>query len=169
MVTTSACWRAFRVLFIWFGPLLAVGVACNGGPVGPTFDKLPGIYTGRWPGNINGWEVVLDVQAEPGNVQRWIPVGLNGVGTALQPVTGESHRVTLRGQTAGGNSTSFNLAIATITGPGGVILSGGLGLFSGSVAGDGRTWPGRFSSSTAGPFEMPIFGRGDYAVTLIKD
>jgi hypothetical protein len=97
-------------------------------------------------------------------------VGLNGVGTALQPVTGESHHVTLGGQTAGGNSTSFHLAIATVTGPGGVILSGGqgVGLFSGSVAGDGRTWPGRFSSWT-GPFDMPIFGRGDYAVTLIKD
>jgi hypothetical protein len=155
-----------------FGVLLALSVACNGGPTEPSLDDLVPTYTGRWRGNINGWPVVLDVLAEPGNVARWIPVGLEGTGTALNPATGESHRLTVLGQTAGENSTFFSLNIARVIGPGGVLLGGGqgVGLLKGAVSDDGRTWPGRFTSWPATlPDAEVIFGPGEHSVTLAKE
>ena len=156
---------------VLLGLLLALsGAACSGGPTEPTFDDLPGIYTGRWRGNINGFEVVLDVRATPGNSAQWISVGLDGEGTALNSATGESHRLTVSGQTSGESSTIFLLSIAYVFGTGGVILSGGqvTGNFRGGVSPDGRTWPGRWTSATSRD-NAPIFGPGEYSVTLIKE
>ena len=56
---------SWRRMVTFLGVLLAfTAAACNGGPTGPSDDELFGIYTGRWRGTINGFEVVLDVQAE---------------------------------------------------------------------------------------------------------
>jgi hypothetical protein len=159
-----------RRMVTFLGLLLAFSaMACNGGPTSPTFDELPRIYTGRWRGTINGFEVVLDVRATPGDSARWIPVGLDGEGTALNSATGESHRLTVSGHTAGENSTMFLLSIAYVLGPGGVILSGGqvTGNFHGAALPD-RTWPGHWTSAT-GIYTAPIFGPGEYSVTLIKE
>ena len=59
-----------------------------------------------------------------------------------------------------------------VTGTGGVILSGGqhVGMFSGGVSRDGRTWPGYLSPSHPANFDaLPIFGPGEHSVRLIKD
>ena len=174
MLDMTSCSRSIGcVAVLFFGLLVAFsGTACNSGPTEPTLDDLVGIHTGRWRGNINGWEVVLDVQAKPGNVERWVPVGLDGTGTALNPATGEIHRLTVFGQTVGATSTSFHLSITMVTGTGGVILSGGqhVGMFSGGVSRDGRTWPGYLSPSHPANFNaLPIFGPGEHSVRLIKD
>jgi hypothetical protein len=162
-----------RRMVTFLGLLLAFSaMACNGGPTEPSFDELPGIYTGRWRGNINAFEIVLDVQAEPGRAKDWVPVGLRGTGTGLNSATGESHRLTIRGSTAGGNTTSFTILTALETGPGGVILGGGevTGWFEDSASRDGRTWPGKFRSIPDDIINArPIFGPGEYSVTLIKE
>lgn len=167
-----------RRMVTFLGLLLAFsGVACNGGPTEPTFDELPGIYTGRWRGNINGWEVVLDVQAEPGDLQRWVPVGLRGTGTAFNSATGENHPLRVSGSTAGGNSTSFQLRTPYEFGPGGSVLGGNkhIASFDGvesaygsDVSPDGRTWTVRWRP-TDFTDEAPIFGQVTLPVTLIKD
>ena len=170
----SPSWALVRLrcLRLVLGLLIACGaVGCKSAPTEPAFDELAGIYTGRWRGMINGLAVVLDVRAEQGSAERWVPVGLGGTGVAVDPATGESHNLTILGQTTGPNTTWFGLSIAMVTGPGGVILSGGQGTgqFHGGVAADRRTWPGRFTSSAANDFDVPIFGRGEYAVTFSKD
>jgi hypothetical protein len=161
-------WRPMRLATGLFGVLLALSVACNGGPTEPSLDDLVPMHTGRWKGTINGWPVVLDVRAQPGNADQWIPVGLDGTGTALNPATGESHSLTVFGQSAGGNSTFFSLLTAWVIGPGGVILGGGkvVGLFEGAVSDDGRTWPGRWRVTNT---LDPLFGLGEGPVTLIKE
>jgi len=172
MSETNISWRPMRLVTGLFGVLLALSVACNGGPTDPSFDDLVPIHTGRWGGTINGWQVVLDVRAYPANDNGWISVGLDGTGTALNPATGESHRLTIGGQTVGPGATLFSLNIAQVLGPGGVLLSGGqgVGLFKGDVSGDGRTWPGRFTSWPATPPGAEvIFGPGEHSVTLTKE
>jgi hypothetical protein len=170
MADTNSRWRLMRRVTILFRLLLAFsGVACNV-PTEPTLDELVGIYTGRWRGNINGFEVVLDVRAEPGNAERWVPVGLHGTGTALNPATGEIHRLTAFGQTAGGNSTSLQLRTPDEFGPGGFVLGGNkhIASFDGYVSPDDRTWTVRWRPTdfTDG---APIFGQVTLPVRLIKD
>ena len=171
MLDMTACSRGIGWVAVLVGLLLTFsGTACNSGPTEPTLTDLPGTYAGRWRGNINGFEVVLDVRATPGDSARWIPVGLDGEGTALNSATGESHRLTVRGSTAGRGTTIFLLSIAYVLGPGGVVLSGGqvTGNFRGDPLPDGRTWPGHWTSAT-GIYNAPIFGPGEYSVTLIKE
>ena len=54
--------------------------------------------------------------------------------------------------------------------PGGVIVRSDkfTGKFKGEVSGDGRTWPGHWTSAD-GANADPIFGPGEYSVTLTKD
>ena len=76
------------------------------------------------------------------------------------------------GQTVGPNSTWFILSNARVLGPGGVLLSGGqgVGAFDGDVSGDGRTWPGRYTTWPATPPGAEvIFGPGEHSVTLTKE
>lgn len=170
--TTGA--RNVRALTAIASLLLALSAtACNGGPTEPTFDEMVGIYTGRWRGNINGFEVVLDVQAERGRPSEGGLVGLHGSATARNPGTGETHRLNVSGLAVGPNSTSFRLIIPHEVGPGGVIVrfQRGTGEFRGSVSPDRRTWPGHWTSATLadGPDADPIFGPAGGPVTLTKD
>jgi hypothetical protein len=158
----------------FLGLLLAFSAtACNGGPTEPTFDDLVGIYTGRWRGNINGFELVLDVQAERGRPESGGLVGLDGSATARNPGTGETHRLNVFGQAVGPASTWFRLIIPPEVGPGAVIVrfQQDTGEFFGSVSPDRRTWPGHWTSATLadGPDAAPIFGPGGGPVTLTKD
>ena len=158
---------------VLLGLLLASsGMGCKG-PTGPSDEDRASLYTGRWSGNINGFQVVLDIQAEwvSGPLHR--DLHLEGIGTALNPTTTEMHQLSIFGSgrlSAESRSAALlNIDIAREIGAGGVILSGGqhTGQFHGDVLGDGRTWPGRFTSTTYA-FAAPIFGPGDHPVTLIK-
>jgi hypothetical protein len=163
---------SWRRMVRFLGLLLAfTAAACNGGPAGPSDAELFALYTGTWRGNINGLQVVLDVQATKG----WGLPDLEGSGTALNPATGEMHMLTISGLVSSHRpesqaTTVFNLETARVFGPGGVLLGGGqhTGMFNGNVSRDGRTWPGRFSSTTSN-FGAPIFGPGEHSVTLTKD
>ena len=160
-----------RRMVTFLGLLLAFSaMACNGGPTGPTFDELVGIYTGRWRGTINGFEVVLDVQAERGRPSAGGLVGLHGSATARNPGTGETHRLNVSGLAVGPGSTSFILIIPPEVGPGGVIVRSQqvTGTFSGSVSPDRRTWPG-YWTLWGGADAAPIFGPGGGPVTMTKD
>jgi hypothetical protein len=101
----------------------ADAIACNSGPTRPTEEDRFGLYTGRWRGNINGVEVVLDMRAERGSGLPY----LGGTRTALNSATGEIHRLTISGfgTIVDAESTAvFNLFTAYEIGSGGVILSG---------------------------------------------
>lgn len=154
-------------VFLLVGLLLAFSApACKGGPTEPSDADVVARYTGRWRGNINGLEVVLEMRAEkvPGLVS------LDGTATALNPTTGEMHRLKIGGVKPGAGVPLFNLFTEEVIGPDGegVVLSQHTGQFLGEVSGDGRTWPGRFTTTTdnAG---APIFGPGEHAVTLTKE
>lgn len=166
--STSRCRRMVRFL----GLLLAFSaMACNGGPTAPTGDELVGIYTGRWRGTINGFEVVLDVQAHFAQPSSGVLLGLRGSATARNPGTGETQRLNVFGQaecrSCGG---WFELSIPAELGPGGVIVRSEqvTGSFDGSVPRDRRTWPGNWRS-WVGANADPIFGPGGGPVTLTKD
>lgn len=163
--TTSRLW-CFRCVIVLLGLSLAFSAtACNGGPTEPSFDDLVRIHTGRWRGNINGLEVVLDVHATKGSAGVGIEFG--GTGTA-RSATGESHRLRINGGAlVGAAGFSISAERGGETGPGSVILIT-TGDFAGEVSGDGRTWPGRFTSATAAG-AAPIFGLGQYDVTFLKD
>lgn len=159
-----------RRMVTFLGLLLAFSaMACNGGPTEPTRDELVGIYTGRWRGTINGFEVVLDVQAESGRPSSGVLLVLDGSATARNPGTGETHRLNVSGQAecrrCGG---WFILIIPPEVGPGAVIVRSeqGIGTFDGSVSSDRRTWPGYWTSVG---WPAPIFGPGGGPVTLTKD
>jgi hypothetical protein len=150
----------------FLGLLLAFSAtACNGGPTEPSFDELIRMYSGRWRGNINGLEVVLDVQASKGSF------GFNFLGTGTaRATTGEIHRLRIDGGALpSGDFAAFYISKETgpETQPGGVILTS-TGRFAGDVSPDGRSWPGRFTLETA-LGAAPIFGVGEYSVTLAKD
>lgn len=149
------------------GLLLAFSAtACKGGPTEPSDAEVVALYTGRWRGNINGLQVVLDMGAakQPGLLS------LDGTGTALNPTTGEMHRLKISGIKAGAGVPLFNLFTERVIGPDGRIVGGDqhTGQFRGEVSGDGRTWPGRFTT-TNDNFGVPIFGQGEHAVTLTKE
>ena len=89
--TTSGS-PALRPLTVLAGLLLVLSAACNRGPTEPSFDELIRTYSGRWRGNINGLEVVLDVQASDGSF------GFNFLGTGTaRATTGEIHRLRIDG------------------------------------------------------------------------
>jgi hypothetical protein len=150
------------------GLLLAFSsTACNGAPTGPPAEDRPALYTGKWRGNINGMEVVLDIQSGRGEL-----IGITGSGTARNSATGEIRPLRVSG------FGSFNDAHGTadvglwvdpvtlVTGD----LTGGrhTGDFRGNVSGDGRTWPGRWTPTNLSEGE-PIFGTAERSLTLIKD
>ena len=153
------------------GLLLAfTAAACNGGPTRPSDDETIGIYTGRWRGTINGFEVVLDVQAERGRPSESGTVALHGSATARNPGTGEIHRLNVSGLVVGPGSTSFILIIPPELGPGGLIVRSQqvTGTFRGGVSPDRRTWPG-YWTLWGGADAAPIFGPDGGPVTLTKD
>ena len=158
----SACGRMVTFL----GLLLAFSaMACNSGLTGPSDDELFGIYTGRWRGTINGFEVVLDVQAERGRPSSGVLLVLNGSATARNPGTGETHPLNVHGQAecrlCGG---WFILEIPFEVGR----SPQAVGDFDGSVSSDRRTWPGVWRSWD-GANAAPIFGPDGGPVTLTKD
>jgi hypothetical protein len=158
--------RAFGVCATALLPLLLAfsATGCNGGPTEPKVDGLVGIYTGRWRGNINGLEVVLNVQATKKGAGG---IGLNGTGTA-RSATGEIHPLRIEGDSFAGNTLLYlNVERGGGTGPGSVILMQ-TGSFDGEEPRDGRTWPGSFTSVT-GEGGAPIFGPGTHSVTLTKE
>lgn len=165
MLDTTSGSRGFGCVTLVLGLILAFSaIACNNGPTEPSFDDLVRIYTGRWRGNLNGLEVVLDLQASKGS----FGVDFLGSGTA-RATTGEIHSLRIEG----GALPSGDFAGFVIwkerppeTQPGGVILTS-TGRFNGDVSPDGRSWPGRFTLETA-LGAAPIFGVGEYSVTLIK-
>ena len=161
----SRCGRMVTFL----GLLLAFSaMAC--GPTRPSDDELVGIYTGRWRGTINGFEVVLDVQAAPGRPAGGIPVDLGGSATARNPGTGETHRSNISGGALGLRWNSFLLIIPPELGPGGVIVRSEqvIGDFDGSLSPDRRTWPGSWRS-WGGANAAPLFGPDGGSFTLTKD
>ena len=168
MLDTSSCSRSTARVTVLFGVLLAFSVACNVGPTRPSADDRVRLYTGRWSGNINGLEIVLDMQAGFDFL-----IGLDGTGTARNPATGEVHRLEIfgMGEWDDADVTEFSLNTAYELGPPPrqVILGGGkhTGEFRGSVSRDGRTWPGHWTSTTRND-GAPIFGPGSHSVTLIK-
>lgn len=147
--------------------LACSATACNGGPTGPAAEDRVGLYTGRWRGTINGLEVVLDMEARRGDL-----IVLDGTGTARNPATGENHRLRILGfgsfNDAHG-SADFSLW-ANPTELVGGFLTGGqhTGQFKGNVSRDGRTWPGRWTTTNYSD-GAPIFGPGEYSATLIKE
>jgi hypothetical protein len=154
----------------FLGLLLAFNaMACNG-PTRPSDDELVRIYTGRWRGTINGFEVALDVQATRGRPQGGIPVDLGGSATARNPGTGGTHRLNIRGGTVGLSWNSFRLEIPPELGPGGVIVRSEqvTGDFNGSLSPDRRTWTGSWRS-WVGANAAPIFGPDGGPFTLTKD
>jgi hypothetical protein len=168
MFDTTTHARATPCVRVFLGLLLAFSVsACNGGPTEPSYDDLIRLYTGRWRGNINGFEVVLDVQAS----RRDVGIAFTGSGIA-RSTTGESHRLRIQGGTLGVASlptASLQLMVERggETGPGSVISSLA-GTFDGEQPADGRTWSGRFTAPQA-VGDFLIFGTGEYPVTLTKD
>ena len=76
MVDTTRGSYAFRGVFL--GLLLAFSATACAGPTNPSFEELAEIYTGRWRGNINGSEVMLDMQASKDS----LGVEFLGTGTA---------------------------------------------------------------------------------------
>jgi hypothetical protein len=171
MFYTASYSRAIGCVTVLLGLLLAFsGTACNSGPTRPTQEDRFGLYTGTWRGNINGLEVVLDMRAEQG---FGLPA-LGGTGTALNSARGEIHRLTISGfgtiDDRDGMAAFFNIFTADEIGPGGVYLSFGkhTGALSGNVSRDGRTWPGRWTSTTRDD-GAPIFGSGEHSVMLIKE
>ena len=154
---------------VLLGLLLAFsGTACDSGPTEPSDSELIRLYTGRWRGNINGFDVALDMRAEKGRPAGGGLLGLGGTGIATNPTTAEIHRFDISGLVLG--NPSFSLFTVYETGPGGVILGGGkhTGDFHGYVPRDGLTWHGRWTSTTWAD-GVPIFGPGEYAITLIKE
>ena len=152
--------------------IVALNVGCNG-PTGPTPQDRAALYTGRWSGDINGTQVVFDIQARWASGPLHRLLHFDGSGTALNPATGETHRLAIEGnEGSSGVPTSFFIHILREIGPGGVVLSGGqrTGTFSGNMWADGRTWPGLFTSTTEThpAIGAPIFGPGVHSVTLIK-
>ena len=161
-----------RRMVSFLGLLLAFSaMACNGGPTRPSDDEIFGMYTCRWRGTINGFEVVLDVQAERGRPCSGVQLVLGGSATARNPGTGETRRLNVSGQAecwrCGG---WFILIIPPEVGPGGVIVRSQqeTGDFDGSVSPDRRTWPGNWRS-WVGANAAPIFGPDGGPVTLTKD
>ena len=155
------------MLTVLLGLLLAVNtMACSGGPTEPHHADLIRMYSGRWGGNINGLEVVLNVQAS----NEDFGIRFRGTGTA-RSATGEIHLLRIDGGAlpAGGLTPGFDIMVERggETGPGSVILSTA-GQFDGEVSPDGRTWPGRFTLAILGG-AAPIFGLGEYSVTWIKE
>ena len=149
------------------GLLLAFSATACEGPTEPSDGDLVALYAGRWRGNINGLQVVLDMGAKkdsPGLLD------LLGTGTALNPTNGEMHRLRIFGLKPGLGVPLFNLHTEQVIGPDGLIVGGGqpTGQFRGEVSGDGRTWPGRFTTTNQNP-GAPIFGPGEHTVTLTKD
>jgi hypothetical protein len=103
-------------VFLLVGLLLAFSApACKGGPTEPSDADVVARYTGRWRGNINGLEVVLEMRAEkvPGLVS------LDGTATALNPTTGEMHRLKIGGVKPGAGVPLFNLFTEEVIGPDG--------------------------------------------------
>ena len=158
MRNTSSSGRTMLTALL--GLLLAFNVACNGGPTGPSDAELAALYTGKWRGNINGFELVLDIQAEVGDL-----TAMHGTGTAANPATGEIHGLGLFGFVNTYTTTNFRLSLPSEV-PFGIIRD--TGEFRGNVSRDGRTWPGRWTATNTSD-GVPIFGLGTYSVTFIRD
>ena len=163
--------RAFGVCATALLPLLLAfsATGCNGGPTRPSADDRVRLYTGRWSGNINGFEIVLDMQATHDFV-----IGLGGTGTARNPATGEIHRLEIFGfgEYNAASSTEFSLNTPYEIGPPPrqeiLVFPKHIGDFRGAVSGNGRTWPGHWTSTTRDN-GLDIFGPGTHAVTLTKE
>jgi hypothetical protein len=135
----------------FLGLLLAFSaMACNG----PS--SLHGISTGRWRGNITGWEVVVDIMRVDEGADGGLR--LSGSAGALNTATGESHRLTIDG--------SAFLDDASIALVNQSHLSEGW--FHGEVSRDRRTWSGQFESYTGIRSYASIFDPGKHSVTLTK-
>ena len=163
MGDTNSSWRPMQRVTGLLAVLLACSVACNSGPTRPSDAEVAGRYTGKWLGNINGFEVVLDIQAGVGDL-----VGITGTGTARNPATREIHRLELIGfgtiNYAHGTDEFRLLLPAEV--PAAPLRD--TGEFRGNVSPDGRTWPGRWTATNTSD-GVPIFGLGVYSVTLIKE
>ena len=149
----------------FLGLLLAFSaMACNGGRTEPSSLE---IYTGRWRGNITGWDVDFDIMRVQTGGQGG-GLRLSGSGSALNSATGQRHALTVDGS-AFLNTASVGLMTQSggETGPASVILTT-TGTFSGVVSGDGRTWSGEFESYTGIPGGGSIFDPGKHSVTLTK-
>jgi hypothetical protein len=164
MNQTNISRRPIRLVRGLFGVLLTLSAACNGGPTAPSNDDLIRMYSGRWRGNINNLEVVLDVRASDPS----FGITFLGTGTA-RSATGEIHRLRIDGGTllGGGFTPRFAILVELEgTGPGVVTVTSGA--FEGDVSPDGRTWPGRFTSDPNKGAAV-IFGPGEHSVTLTKE
>ena len=152
---------SWRRMVRFLGLLLAFSAtACNSGPTRPSDAELAALYTGKWRGNINGFELVLDIQARVGDL-----IAMHGTGTAVNPATGEIHRLGLFGFVFTHTTTNFRLSLPSEVPFGGTRDTGE---FNGNVSRDGRTWPGRWTATNTSD-GVPIFGLGVYSVTFIKD
>lgn len=165
MLTMTSGSRPFRCATVILGLLLAFSAtACNRGPTAPSFDDLVRTYTGRWRGNINGVEVVLDVQARKGSLSG----GLDFLGTGTaRSATGEIHPLRVRGESFTGMTPLLDFSVEREgTGPGVILIY--QGSFDSELPRDGRTWSGRFRPPPV-PSAANIFGPGEHPVTLTKD
>jgi hypothetical protein len=144
-----------RRMVTFLGLLLAFSaMACNGGPTEPS---SRGISTGRWRGNITGWEVVVDIMRVDEGGQGG-GLRLSGSAGALNPATGESHRLTIDG-----SAFLDDASIALVN-----QSHFSTGWFRGEVSRDRRTWSGQFESNTGIPGGASIFDPGKHSVTLTK-
>ena len=163
MSETNISCRPMRLVTGLFGVLLALSVACNGGPTRPSDSEIAARYTGKWRGDINNFEVVLAIEAGVGDI-----VGMSGTATARSPATGEIHHLTLIGfgtfNYAHGND-DFRLWLPAEV-PFGQLRD--TGEFRGNVSPDGRTWQGRWTATNYSD-GVPLFGLGVCPVTLIKE
>ncbi len=169
---SPAMWRA-ALLFALPG---ALGVAaCSSGPLRPSDPQRFSLYSGTWRTSINGWEVVLQMEA----VQGFAGPALLGSGSARNEVTGETHILRIAGDGTNDDSHGFVARFdlwadpyqptpgsSMATNPGGRHT----GWFTGNVLGDGRTWPGRWSgTNVTDPYAgLALFGAGSNAVMWIK-
>ena len=162
MSETNISWRPGRLVTGLFGVLLAFSVACNGGPTAPSDDDLIRMYSGRWRGNINNLEVVLDVRGS----EQYADIGIRFLGTGTaRSATGEIHYLRIDGGALPGGGLTPGFDISVEQSGGSFVTSGD---FEGDVSPDGRTWPGRFTSNREKGAAV-IFGPGEHSVTLTKE
>src|SRR5688572_23712416 len=110
MLDMTSCSRGIGSLAVILGLLLALsGAACSGGPTEPSEEERIALYTGKWRGNINAFEVILDVRTDAMDL-LW----LNGAGTARNTATGEMHRLTIFGAGQWGREWEQGIAFLNI-------------------------------------------------------
>lgn len=142
---------------------------CGGSPTQPSQGDRIALYSGQWSALIGDVQIVVQLRAVPG----FFAPALDGLGTAVNRTTGETHQLHIHGSGTMSDDTAsgafLNIGLADEVSRDGIRPGAKVGQFWGNILPDGRTWAGRYRAWSECSDCVDIFGLQEVPVTFTKD